>query len=76
MLDEIAGEILLGGAFLDLNFSPCYPYPNRFKERDMAIHENEVLTGRHLNNKLRFRHQYLPRKSRFGVSFQIMFMKS
>ena len=39
MFEEIAGEMLLGEVFLDLNLFPCYPYASRFKERDITVHE-------------------------------------
>lgn len=39
MFEEIAGEMLVGGVFLDLNLFPCYPYASRFKERDITVHE-------------------------------------
>ena len=71
MFEEIAGEILLGRTFWTLTCSPVTPMRVGLKKEISQYMSNEVRTGRHLNNKLRFRHQYLPRKSRFGIPFKV-----
>ena len=72
MFEQVARETLVGGAFLVPSLFPLPPFSWIGLKKEISQYMgNEVLTTRHLNNRLRSSCKYLPRKSRFGFPFKV-----